>query len=181
MVSYRIKPNLPRLGKRYGKLIPKIRAALANADGIAIATAAAANENYELDIEGQTINFEPEDLLIETQSAEGYACAEDGGFLAALDTTVTPELEREGLAREVVRTIQDARKQAGLDVADRIALRVDGDGLVGEAVHEHRAFIQSETLASTWHDKTFGHTYQVERSMGEFGWTIDLAVDQADS
>ena len=106
-----------------------------------------------MDIEGQTIDFEPEDLLIETQSAEGYACAEDGGFLAALDTTVTPELEREGLAREVVRTIQDARKQAGLDVADRIALRVEGGGIVEEAVHEHRAFIQSETLASTWHDE----------------------------
>ena len=181
LVSYRIKPNLPRLGKRYGKLIPKIRAALADADGIAIATAAAANENYSMDIEGQTIDFEPEDLLIETQSAEGYACAEDGGFLAALDTTVTPELEREGLAREVVRTIQDARKQAGLDVADRIALRVEGGGIVEEAVHEHRAFIQSETLATTWHDESFEHTYQVERSMGELGWTIELAVDPLDS
>ena len=113
-----------------------------------------------MDIEGQTIDFEPEDLLIETQSAE-CACAEDGGFLAALDTTVTPELEREGLAREVVRTIQDARKQAGLDVADRIALRVEGGGIVEEAVHEHRAFVQSETLCNHMaQGESFEHAYQ---------------------
>jgi isoleucyl-tRNA synthetase len=177
LVSYRIKPNLPRVGKRYGKLIPKLRAALAEADASAIATAAAAGQTYSLDVEGTTIELEPDDLLIETQSAEGFACAEEGGFLAALDTTLTPELEREGLAREVVRTIQDARKQAELDVSDRIELRVTGTQDVTDALAEHLEFIKSETLATVWHVESFEHAFSVERSLGDIQWVIELGVD----
>ena len=71
----------------------------------------------------EPLTFEPEDVLVETTSAEGYACAEEGGWLVGLDTTLTEALEREGLARELVRTVQEARKQAGLEVSDRIMLR----------------------------------------------------------
>ncbi|MBT5228416.1 MAG: isoleucine--tRNA ligase, partial [Proteobacteria bacterium] len=73
LVTYRIKPNLPRLGKRYGKRIPAIRQALVEADGGAIAVACARGEGITLDIDGESIAFESEDLLIETESAEGYA------------------------------------------------------------------------------------------------------------
>ena len=76
-----------------------------------------------MDIEGQTIDFEPEDLLIETQSAEGYACAEDGGFLAALDTTVTPNWsERDSPAKSFVLFRMRASK---LDSTSQIALRYE--------------------------------------------------------
>ncbi|MEE1566900.1 MAG: isoleucine--tRNA ligase, partial [Arenicellales bacterium] len=128
LVSYRIKPNLPRVGKHHGKLIPAIREVLAEANGGAIASAHARGESITLIVCGQQITFEPEDLLIETESAEGYSCAESEGYLVALDTALTPELEREGVAREIVRTVQDARKQAGLEVSDRIHLHVVGTG-----------------------------------------------------
>src|SRR5690606_22199379 len=99
LVSYRIKPNLPRLGRQYGSRLPAIRKALADADGAAIAGAAARGETFALEVEGETVPLGPEDVLIETHSAEGYVCAEDGGFLTALDTTLNEELVREGLAR----------------------------------------------------------------------------------
>ena len=86
LVSYRIKPNLPRIGKRYGKRVPAIRDALSAADGSAIAAAVAAGRTFDVDAGGETITFEPEDVLVESTSAEGYACAEEGGYLVGLDT-----------------------------------------------------------------------------------------------
>ena len=89
LVTYRIKPNLPVVGKRYGKLIPAIRAALAQSDGSAIAKLAARGELLRIEVEGQTIELAPDALLIETTAAEGFACAEDAGYLVGLDTTLT--------------------------------------------------------------------------------------------
>jgi len=176
LVSYRVKPNLPRIGKRYGKLVPAIKQALAEADGGAIAEAAAQGESFEITVDGQTLTFAPEDVLIETASAEGYASAEEGGYLVALDTRLTPELEREGLARELVRTVQDARKQAGLDVQDRIRLRITGGDAVREALQAHGGFIQAETLTAEWaEDGDFTPQYSVERTVDTESWRIELA------
>jgi isoleucyl-tRNA synthetase len=95
LVAYRIKPNLPVVGKRYGKLIPAIREYLRDADGAAIAAAVANGATQQLSIAGQELSFGPEDLLVETESAEGFACAEEEGFLAGLDTRLSDELIRE--------------------------------------------------------------------------------------
>jgi len=94
------------MGKRYGKLIPAIRAALGQSDGSIIAKLAARGELLKLDVEGQTIELAPEALLIETTAAEGFACAEDAGYLVGLDTALTDELVREGLIREILRTVR---------------------------------------------------------------------------
>ncbi len=91
LVSYRIKPHLPRVGKRYGKQIPQIRAALLEADGAALAAAQASGQAITLEVDGHTLTLEPDDLLIETESAQGYACAESGGMLVALDTTLNDD------------------------------------------------------------------------------------------
>jgi len=85
LVTYRIKAKSPVMGKRYGKLIPAIRAALGQSDGSIIAKLAARGELLKLDVEGQTIELAPEALLIETTAAEGFACAEDAGYLVGLD------------------------------------------------------------------------------------------------
>jgi isoleucyl-tRNA synthetase len=176
LVSYRIKPNLPRVGKRYGKLIPAIRKALVETDSKAIATAAAAGNPVELDVNGTSVTLEPDDLLVETDSASGFACAEEGGFLVALDSTITPELEREGIAREIVRTIQDARKQADLQISDRIQLRIHGSPGVEETLTEYRDFIASEVLAERWREENFEHKFSIERQLGDESWVIELAV-----
>ena len=174
LVTYRIKPNLPRLGKRYGKRIPAIRQALAQADGGAIAVACARGEGITLDIDGEGITFESEDLLIETESAEGYACAESGGYLVALDTTLNDALLREGIAREVVRTVQDGRKQAGLEVSDRIRLHVHGTPLVAQAIDEHRDWIMNETLTAVWSEASFSTGFSLERDLDDHQWQIAL-------
>ena len=175
LVSYRIKPNLPRIGKRFGKRVPAIREALAAAAGSAIAAAVAAGRTFDVEAGGEAITFEPEDVLVETTSAEGYACAEEGGYLVGLDTSLTEALEREGLARELVRTVQEARKQAGLDVSDRITLRIEGTPEVAAALDAHRVYVMEETLATGWGEAHWTPAYAVEHNLGAGRWTIGLA------
>jgi isoleucyl-tRNA synthetase len=176
LVTYRIKPNLPVIGKRYGKLIPKIREYLAKADGAAIAAAVARGEAQAFEIGGETLAIEPADLLVESAAAEGFACAEEEGYLVGLDTTLDDELRREGLARELVRAVQDARKQAGLEIADRIVLFVDGDAAVTAALAEHREYLMNETLASAWRKPGAGE-FVAAQEQGEARWVIKLARD----
>ncbi len=175
LVSYRIKPNLPVLGKRYGKLVPAIRAALDAADGAAIASAAARGERFTIEAGGEILELTGDDVLIETNSAEGYACAEDAGFLTALDTSLDEELLREGFAREIVRSIQDARKQAGLKVSDRIVLGVTGSDSVLAALEAHRGYIMSETLATEWQEGQSEPLFKDERKLGDQGWVVEFS------
>ncbi len=175
LVSYRIKPHLPRLGKRYGARLPAIRQALAEADGAAIAGAVARGEEFELPVDGEVVVLGPDDVLVETHSAEGYACAEDSGFLAALDTRLTPELVREGLARELIRTVQDARKQAGLEVSDRIVLGIAGSDGVTDALRDWREHLMSETLAVEWQVGQAAPLHTEERRLDDETWTIEIS------
>jgi isoleucyl-tRNA synthetase len=177
LVSYRIKPNLPVLGKRHGSLLPAIRQALTQLDP-ADAARAARGENITVEAGGQHLELEPAALLIETAAASGFACAEDGGFLVGLDTALTPALLKEGLARELVRTIQEARKQAGLEVSDRIALDIDGNEAVMAALAEHREYVGNETLTARWERPARGFTSE-QHSLGEASWVIRLQRDDS--
>jgi len=179
LVSYRLKPNLPRIGKRYGKRIPAIRSALAQADAGYVASRVASGEDFELDLADETITFGPEDVLVESVAAEGYACAEEGGYLVGLDTRLDDALLREGLARELVRTVQETRKQAGLEVSDRIVLRITGDQSVADAVAAHRNFLMDETLSSAWGGEGFEPAFATEHHLDDAHWKIALARDAA--
>ncbi|MDZ7767710.1 MAG: isoleucine--tRNA ligase [Woeseiaceae bacterium] len=174
LVSYRIKPNLPRIGKQFGKRIPLLKEALAHADGAAIAGSVARGDSFDLKLADETVTLGPDDVLIETSSAEGYACAEDAGYLAALDTSLDDALRREGIARELVRTVQDARKQAGLDVSDRIVLGISGSPAVVEALDEHREFLMHETLAVRFATDQANPLYRGERELDEHRWLIEI-------
>jgi isoleucyl-tRNA synthetase len=153
LVEYRFKPNLRVVGKKYGKLVPALTAALKALGGAPARAAAHAVEQgqpFELALDGQTLALQPDEVLVESSSPEGYAVAEGGGVLVALDTTLTPELRREGLARELVRNIQDARKSAGFAIADRIAVALGGasdDAELAETLRAWGDYIRSETLA----------------------------------
>ncbi|HLU05744.1 MAG TPA: isoleucine--tRNA ligase [Woeseiaceae bacterium] len=175
LVTYRIKPNLPRIGRQYGKLIPAIRNAMENADGSAIAGAVTRGENFRLRVGDQEITLSPDDVLIETSSASGFACAEDSGYLAALDTTLDDDLLAEGIARELVRTVQDARKQAGLNVSDRIVLGVSGSPAVEDALGRFRDYLMSETLAVEWKTGQREALLREARSLDQHTWNIEIS------
>ena len=179
LVGYRIRPNLPRLGQRYGRLVPAIRQALEEASDSTrrtIARAVANGEGYRLPAGGETLDLEAEDFLVESTSAEGYSSAEDGGYLVGLDTRFDETLRREGLARELVRTVQEARKQAGLEVSDRIRLRVVGSPAIAAALEEHREYVMEETLSHEILDNgAFGAEYETEHRLDDEHWSIGLA------
>jgi isoleucyl-tRNA synthetase len=175
LVTYRIKPNLPVVGKRYGKYVPAIRAALAELDGAEVAVKATRGEAITLCVAGQPFELEPDALLIETIAAEGFACAEDSGYLVGLETALTKELLREGLAREIVRTVQEARKQAGLEVADRISLEVEGNEAVIAALAANRDYVSTETLVSSWGLPANAEPFvSSQHELGEATWTVRL-------
>ena len=175
LVSYRVTPDFPRLGKRHGRLMPAIKHALAQADAAWIAGEVAAGRSFTLDVEGRDVTFGPGDCRVQTGSAEGYACAVDGGFMVALDTGLDDELVLEGLAREIVRSVQDARKSAGLEVSDRIVLGISGTGPVPEALRVHGEYIAAETLATRLVDADAVDGWSAERSLEDACWRIALA------
>ena len=176
LVSYRIKVNLPVVGKRYGRLIPAIRQALSTADARQIALSSARGERIVLKTAAQDVELHPGDLLVETTSATGFVCEESAGYLVGLDTTLSDELVREGLSRELVRTVQEARKQAGLDVADRIVLMIEGDDRVRNAIEDFREYLMGETLALRWEMPTGPQVYCIEHEEGDLRWKISLSV-----
>ncbi len=148
-IEYAARPNLPRLGPRFGKKLGALRAALSSADPRSVAKAVAAGRPVEISANGEAFTLEPDDVLVDSKSAAGYASAEDDGMLVALDVRIDRALTLEGLAREVVRAVQDARKQAGLQVTDRIRLRLQCDDEYREAVERWRDYIAEQTLATT--------------------------------
>lgn len=174
LVSYIIKPNLPRIGKTYGKLIPAIKEALNNADTAAIASMVAKGKSFEIKCAEQTLTFEPEDVLIETKSAEGYSCGEEGGYLTALDTQLDDELIKEGLARELIRSVQEARKKSGLDVSDRIILGVSGSEIVESALLDYQEFLMTETLSIEWQVGMKNPFYTETSNLDDATWLIEI-------
>ena len=175
LVKYRIKPNLPRIGKKYGSLIPAIRETLSAMDGVKIARIVDRNESFNLDINDKIISLKPEDIIVETSSAEGYVSAEDGGYLAAIDINLDEKLIIEGMSRELVRTVQEARKKAGLEVSDRIILGIKGSALVETSIIQYRDLIMSETLAVQWEVNQKNSIFVEEKALEKERWTIEIS------
>jgi isoleucyl-tRNA synthetase len=107
-----------------------------------------------------SVTLAPGELLVESAALAGYAVARESGTQVALDMFLTDELRREGLARDLVRAVQEARKNAGLALSDRITLYLATDGDLSELLHEWAGYIQGETLAeSLTLDTPPDHTY----------------------
>ncbi len=147
-ISYTIKPQLKTVGPKYGKYLGKIKSALAELNGNKT-VAELANDGYiTLDIDGQEIKLEKDDLLIESAKTEGYASESDYGITVVLDTHLSDELIEEGFVREIISKIQTMRKDSGFEVMDKITLYVSGNARIESVVDKNSAFIKDEVLAT---------------------------------
>jgi isoleucyl-tRNA synthetase len=143
---WRAKPNYRTLGPRLGAGVKEVATALARDDGSLAETFA---RGEQATVAGLPLG--PDDVDLAQEVREGWGVASEGGLTVALDLELTPELRREGVARELVRLVQDARKAAGLKVSDRIVLGVETSGEVAAALAAHREHVASETLAHEVH------------------------------
>jgi isoleucyl-tRNA synthetase len=139
---WRAKPNFKVLGPRLGQRVKDVASAFGDDDG---ALAGALAEGRNVTVAG--VEITPADVDLAQQATEGWGVATESGVTVALELELTPELRTEGVAREVVRIVQDARKAAGLHVSDRIALGIAGGRDVTAALSTHRDAIAGETLA----------------------------------
>jgi isoleucyl-tRNA synthetase len=145
LVSFSARPNFRVLGARFGKATPRVAEMVKQLDSVALGRFRD-GEPLEVELDGERHALTPEEVEI-VQSARGDAVVEaEAGFTMALDTTITPELRSEGLARELVNRVQRLRKDSGLEVADRIILGVAGGAELIAAVNGFDAFIRGETL-----------------------------------
>jgi isoleucyl-tRNA synthetase len=150
LVDVSLKANFKTLGARFGKSTPEIAAAIAVADANALvealrsgsATVTASGVNYQIG---------PDDVVVTEVPRDGWTVASDSGESLALDLALTPELIGQGIARDVTRLIQDARKTSGLDISDRISVTWEsGNESTASALNSHADLVASEVLATTW-------------------------------
>ena len=147
--TWELKPNYRSLGPRFGKHMPQVAAAVAALDADRVAEMVREGGGVGLSVDGEEHALGPDDLQMVLQPLEGYQVERSGTHAVALNLELTDELRREGLAREVVHAVQAARKNAGLNVEDRIALRLGGDDGLLEAVRAHEGYVSAETLATS--------------------------------
>jgi isoleucyl-tRNA synthetase len=156
LVSVSAKANFRALGKRFGKQTPEVAAAIAATDPHVLQQSLALAGRAEVAVGDRSVIIEPDEVIVTETPREGWAVHHDGGESIALDLTLTPELRRLGLARDVVRQVQEARKASGLEVSDRIVLQWSAEGELREAVTEHSANIAAEVLATSMREDPTG-------------------------
>ncbi|HVO56030.1 MAG TPA: isoleucine--tRNA ligase [Solirubrobacterales bacterium] len=148
LVSYSAKPNYRTLGPRFGKKMPLVAAAVEALDAARAARVLADGGEVGISIDGSDHSLGPDDLTLALQPLEGYEVEAEAGHAVALSLELDEELLREGLAREIVHAVQIARKDAGLEITDRIELGLGGDEELLAAAREHEAYIAGEVLAT---------------------------------
>ena len=148
LVSHDVKPNYRTLGPRFGSAMPQVAAAVAALDPAHAAEAIRGERRLGINVDGAEHELEPEDLTLVMQPLAGYEVEAEAGRAVALALELDDELRREGLAREIVHAVQGARRDAGLDVSDRIRLRLGGDAELVEAARAHEEYVAGEVLAT---------------------------------
>ncbi len=144
-----IKPNYRTLGPRFGKQMPLVAAAVAGLDAAHAASALRDGQSLSISVGGHDHELGADDVLITMKPLQGYEVEREGSHAVALELELDDELQAEGWARDIVRAIQNARQQAGLEVSDRIALTLDGDERLLAAARVHEDYIAGEVLATS--------------------------------
>jgi isoleucyl-tRNA synthetase len=147
VLEYAVKLRPEILGRKYGRLFPKIREAIERMDAKDLAEAFTSGKSVTLEIEGRQVEVLPEEAEVLTHPREGYSIAEEGGLLVAADVRLTDELRKEGLARDIVRRIQNQRKEAGFKIADWIETYYKAGPQLSTVFEEFSGYIANETLS----------------------------------
>jgi isoleucyl-tRNA synthetase len=180
LVALTIKPNYRTLGPRFGKAMPALAAAIAELPGADAARRLESGQLVDVAVDGTSHALGAEDLLVTARPTEGYAVGQESGMAVGLTTEITPSLRREGLAREIVHAVQNARRAAGLRVEERIVLHLDGSGVVREAIDAFGAHIASETLVerlSVGHGAPFAGLHRDELVLD--GEPLAIRIDRS--
>lgn len=178
VVSYTLNPLPSLLGKKFGKDFPAVQKALREGkteDVTRWAKTLLGGANVNIELNGNSFEVTAEEVEVKQKSAEGYAIAEDGVYLAALDTRLTDELVMEGLAREVVRRIQTMRKDADFNIDDTINIRYVASERLAKAIKQFADYIRNETLGDKLEAKDPTSTYHKEEFSFD-GETLTLGV-----
>ena len=157
LLSYAVKPNLKTLGPKLGSRLQEVQAALAAANPGEVAERVMAGQAVDLACDGEVLSLEPSDVIVEAKAPEGWAGVPDRSTQLLVDIRITEELRLEGMAREVVRHVQELRKNAGLEMEDRIVLRLETESPpLRSAIQAHLSYIRGETLAVRSADQALG-------------------------
>jgi isoleucyl-tRNA synthetase len=148
LVEFSAKGNFRELGKRFAKQTPAVAKAIADADAAELAASLSGSGTATVTVDGEAVVVSADEVLLSERPKEGWSVVNEQGETVALDLEVTPELKQAGLAREVVRTLQEARKNAGLEVSDRIKVWLTStDADLTDALGKHADEIAREVLA----------------------------------
>jgi isoleucyl-tRNA synthetase len=145
--AYELVPLPKQLGQKYQSEFPKVRKEILDLDPDIHAISLLEGKPINVEVDGSILEILPDEVEVRMQAKEGFVVASDGGYLAALVTDISPELRDEGLARELVRRIQDSRKHSGFDIADRINIFYTASNGLEKAIETHREYIMMETLS----------------------------------
>ena len=145
-VNFEIKPNLPVLGRAYGKMIPQIRKEIGARNQMELAQTIQNGGVVTINVDGTEIELNKENLLVTMQGLEGYAFAGEGSIGVVLDTHISDELREEGHVREMISKIQNMRKDKGFEVADNIRLYVADNDMLIDVIKKFEDTIKKETL-----------------------------------
>lgn len=146
-VDFEIKPNLPVLGKEYGKLIPQIKQKIAEFNQMELATKVEAGNIEYIEIGEVQIPLSKDNLLVTMQGKDGFAFSGTGEIGVVIETEITPELREEGYLREILSKVQNMRKDSGFEVMDNINLYVSGNETLEAVVKKYEDVIKHDTLA----------------------------------
>ncbi len=174
LVSYEVKPNYRSLGPRFGKRMPQVAAAVEALDPAHVAAVMGDGGEVGISVDGDEHVLGADELTLALQPLEGYEVEAEAGHAVALQLELDDELRQEGLAREIVHAVQNARKEAGLDISDRIELTLGGDEELLAAARAHEPYLTGEVLAtSIAYDAAGGAPVRVD------GRDLHIAVSRA--
>ncbi|HMO13765.1 MAG TPA: isoleucine--tRNA ligase [Pirellulaceae bacterium] len=177
-VTYQIQPNFGRLGQRLRALLPKVKQILGNADGAKLLDELNRVNRVTLQVEGQSIELDSEDIQVRLVANPGWAAAQGDGVVVVLATELTPELIIEGLARDIIRLVQDRRKELKLDFSDRIKLELSTDSAeLKQAIADFKDLIMDETLTVKLEILNQPRASMPTNSLNQFKLSIGIEID----